>query len=137
MHLTTLLPIFLSGLSLTNAVPQATPSSWKATNFTLNCSPGGCVYAFNITGAKSENTPGFNTHCEGKTPNATLCADKNITATVKPLGNPIWNVNVEHEWHVLEPRFNSEETFWQSGSANVTDTTKDFRIKPDLFYGVA
>lgn len=137
MQLSTLLPALLSGLSYTNALPKAAPSTWQASNFTLNCSPGGCIYSFNITGARSENTPGFNTLCEGQTPNATLCLDKNITATVKPLGNPLWNVWVQHEWHILEPGMNSEETFWQSGSANVTEYTKNFRIKPDLFYGVA
>jgi hypothetical protein len=137
MQLSTILPALLSGLSFTNALPTVAPPTWQASNFTLNCSPGGCIYSFNITGARSENTPAFSTHCEGKTPNATLCLDKNITARVKPLGNPLWNVWVEHEWHILQPGMNSEQTYWQSGSTNVTEHTKNFRIMPDLFYGVA
>lgn len=137
MHLTTLFPILLSSLSVTNALPKNTPSSWRASNFTLDCSPGGCVYSFHITGAQSQNTPGFNTHCEGETPNTAFCDDKNLTVTVKPMDNPVWNVNVQHEWHIMEPAMNSEETFWQSGSANVTDTTRHFLVRPTFFYGVA
>lgn len=136
MQLTNLLA-FLTTLKDTTATPQANPSAWKATNWTLDCSPGGCIYSFNITGAASQNTPAFNALCEGQTPNATRCTDQHITATVTPLGNPLWKVNVEHEWHIIMPQQNSEQTYWQYGSANVTEMTRAFQIIPDIFYGVA
>lgn len=137
MHLTTLLPALLSGLSLANAEDQLAPATWLATNFTLGCSASACAWSFNVTGARTENTPGFNTHCQGIVPNATLCADKSITAVVQQLHFPLWRVTVEHEWSVEEPQLNSEMTYWQSGSTNVTAHTKTFPIKPDSFYGVA
>ncbi|KAJ5666738.1 hypothetical protein N7462_011147 [Penicillium macrosclerotiorum] len=137
MRFTTLLPALLSTLSLTSALPNGQPSTWQATNFELNCSPGGCGYRFNITGSKSENSPAFATYCDGITENTTVCADSSITAYIKPLTNPTWNVKVQHEWHIIEESTNSEQIYWQSGNTNVTETTTQFQIKPNVFYGVA
>lgn len=137
MQLTSLLPVLLSTLSLTSALSTGQAATWTATNFQLECSPGGCAYRFNISAPASENAPSFKTYCEGLTPNATACANNTIIAAVSPLANPTWNVKVQHEWHVIEEEYNSEATYWQAGSANVTETSKAFLIKPDVFYGVA
>ncbi|KAJ5175895.1 uncharacterized protein N7482_001772 [Penicillium canariense] len=137
MQFTVLIPVLLSALSLTSALPDGQASTWNCTNFELNCSPGGCAYRFNISAPQSENAPGFSTYCEGLTPNATACANDTITAAVSPLTNPKWNVKVQHEWHVIEEEYNSEATYWQAGSANVTETTTAFLITPNVFYGVA
>ncbi|KAJ5112640.1 hypothetical protein N7532_000685 [Penicillium argentinense] len=135
MQLTTIVPVLLSSLSLTAAAPQEVPATWKATDLDIGCSPGGCSWRFNITGAASENTPRFHTHCEGIAPNATLCTDKNITARVKPLTYPKFNIWVQHQWHIIEDE--TDQHYWQSGDANVTDAQTRFQIKPDQFYGVA
>lgn len=137
MQLISLLPVLLSTLSLTSALSTGQAANWTATNFQLECSPGGCAYRFNISAPASENAPSFKTYCEGLTPNATACANNTIIAAVSPLANPTWNVKVQHEWHVIEEEYNSEATYWQAGSANVTETSKAFLIKPDVFYGVA
>jgi len=137
MQFTTSLLLALSTLGLANAAALEKPAPWKATGWSIDCSPGGCVYEFNITGAKTENTPAFSTHCEGITPNATICDLKNITARVQPAGNPLWTVAVKHRWSIPEPEYNSLQEYWQSGSVNVTETAKSFTINPISLYGVA
>jgi len=134
MQFTTLLPALLS-LGLANAATLAQPSIWQVTNWQI-VSSGGTVYSFNISGAATANSPGFNTHCEGIVPNATACDDTNITATVTEQTHPLWNVAVTHEWHIF-PAGQSEQTYWQSGSTNVSNTQSNFTITPTLFYGVA
>jgi hypothetical protein len=137
MQLTTLLPLALSALGLANAAALEKPANWNATGWSIGCSPGGCIYEFNITGAKTENTPAFSTHCEGITRNVTVCDLKNITAVVKPVGNPFWNVAVQHRWSIPEPEYNTIQDYWQSGNTNVSETTVSFTIVPKSLYGVA
>ncbi|KAF7713518.1 Uncharacterized protein PECH_002283 [Penicillium ucsense] len=132
-----LVPVFLSAISLTSALHNGLAATWNVTNFQLECSPGGCAYRFNISAPPTDNAPGFDTFCEGLTPNATVCNDTTITASVSPLTNPLWNVKVQHEWHEQETDFDAEATYWQAGSTNVTDTNSTFIIKPNVFYGVA
>ncbi|KAJ6125676.1 hypothetical protein N7523_003296 [Penicillium sp. IBT 18751x] len=137
MQLITLLPLALSALGLANAAALEKPANWTATGWNIECSPGGCIYEFNITGARTENTPAFSTHCEGIAPNATVCDLKNITARVRPVANPIWNVAVQHTWSIPEPQYNSRSDYWQSGNVNVTETANSFTIVPKSLYGVA
>ena len=134
MQFTTFLPV-LSLLGLTNAAVLAQPSNWQVTNWQI-VSSGGTVYSFNITSARTANSPGFSTHCEGIVPNATACDDNTVTAQVTEMRHPFWKLQVQHEWH-LYPANESEQTYWQSGYANVTQNYQNFTIKPDLFYGVA
>ncbi|KAJ5758613.1 hypothetical protein N7520_005769 [Penicillium odoratum] len=128
------LPILLS-LGLANAATLAQPSTWQISNWEI-VSSGGTVYSFDIVAAASANSPGFNTHCEGIVPNATACDDTDVTATVTEQKHPLWNVAVQHEWH-LYPEDESEQTYWQAGSKNVTSTQSNFTITPNVFYGVA
>lgn len=137
MQLISLLPLALSALGLANAAALEKPANWNATAWSIDCSPGGCNYEFNITGAKTANTPAFSTHCEGITRNATVCDLKNITAMVKPAGDSNWNVAVQHRWTIPEPEYNSLQDYWQSGNTNVTETAKNFTIAPNSLYGVA
>ncbi|KAJ5569544.1 uncharacterized protein N7459_008974 [Penicillium hispanicum] len=137
MQLTTLLPVFLSTLSLASALPRRSePATWKASDSSINCSPGGCIAKFNIKAAKTANSPGFNVHCEGPTPNATVCNSTDITTHVNPLGDSVWNVWVQHEW-IIQPKNESDQENWQSGNTNITNTDPTFLITPDHFYGVA
>ncbi|KAJ5641128.1 hypothetical protein N7528_000753 [Penicillium herquei] len=130
------LPVFLSALGLANAAVLGQPSSWKVTHWDIVSSPGGTVWQFNISASASANSPGFKTHCEGIVPNITACDDGNITAVVTEQKHPLWNVAVTHEWHLF-PSSDEEQTYWQSGSLNVTRTQANFTINPDQFYGVA
>lgn len=136
MQLTTLLPVFLSTLGLTNAAVLAQPPPWHVSDWSIVSSPGGTVYRFNINATASENSPGFSTHCDGIVPNATACADKNVTAAVTQDKHPLWHVEVAHVWHLF-PKGESEQTYVASGSLNVTRLQSNFTIVPDHFYGVA
>lgn len=143
MQLTTLLPVLLSSLSLTTAAPQSAPSTtstWNGTHLDIGCSPGGCAWRFDLAAPKSNlgqsiSSPAFNTYCEGSSYNATPCADKNITVQVKPLSYPKFNIWVEQHWSKVVDQ--SQQDYWLSGNVNVTESNKDFTIKPDQFYGVA
>lgn len=132
MQLNTLLPVLLSTLSLTTAATLGQPSTYTSNTLDIGSSPGGVAWRFNISAPSSENTPGFKTHCEGTSYNVTLCTDKNISARLKPLGYPKFNLWVEHRWGGVEA---ADDTRSQSGSVNVTESTKSFRIHPDVFKG--
>ena len=136
MQLTTLLPVVLSTLGLANGAILAQPAPWRVSNWQVVSSPGGTTYRFDIAGAATANSPSFKTECDGIVPDATPCKDTNITATVSQSPHQLWNVDVTHEWHLF-PQGESEQTFWQTGSVNVTRLQSNFTIKPDHFYGVA
>ncbi|KAJ5243326.1 uncharacterized protein N7469_001653 [Penicillium citrinum] len=135
MQLTALLPVLLSTLSLTTAAPQGAPAVYKSNDLEIQGSPGGVAWRFDISAPKSENSPGFSTHCQGVSSNVTVCADKNITAQVRPLNDPNYNIWVQHHWAKMDGQYRQD--FWQSGNVNVTKSTTRFQIKPDTFYGVA
>lgn len=137
MQLTTITTALLS-LGMVNAAALGKPSTWHVSNWEINGSPGGSVYSFNITGAPSDNAPGFKTSCEGIPGNATACKDSSVSAKVTEAKYPLWNVWVQHEWH-KHPKNESEQTYWQYGSANASQSHKftKFDIKPTGFYGVA
>ncbi|KAJ5739534.1 hypothetical protein N7533_012318 [Penicillium manginii] len=135
MQLTTLLPVLLSTLSLTNAAPQGAAPVFRSNNLDIGGSPGGVAWRFNVSSPGSENSPAFNTRCEGTSYNATACADPNVVAQLVKLGNPSFNLTVQHHWtkYVDDDR----QDFWQSGTTKVNETSTSFRIIPDSFYGVA
>ena len=134
MQITTLLPLIASFLSLSNAAALERPATWKATNWDIGCSGGGCVYSFNISAAGTANTPAFETYCEGIPGNTTLCADHNITSKVTKMQHPTWQVAVQHDWLIIT-NDKYYERFSSSGTANVTDSTKTFSISPNVFLG--
>ncbi|RAL17712.1 uncharacterized protein BO97DRAFT_334202 [Aspergillus homomorphus CBS 101889] len=143
MQLTTLFGLALSTLSLTSASPISYPSrrdsaalTWHVSNFTTGCSPGGCVYNFNILGIATKNTPGFNTTCSGTTDSSDdliSCQDHLVKSRVKAEPYPLWNVRVEHVWL----RSGGEAEFFAFGETNVTSSTPRFTIPVTEEYGVA
>ncbi|PYH44253.1 uncharacterized protein BP01DRAFT_374834 [Aspergillus saccharolyticus JOP 1030-1] len=142
MQLTTLFGLALSTLSLTSASPMNYPSrrdsaalTWHVSNFTTGCSPGGCVYNFNILGIATKYTPGFNTSCSGTTESSddlVSCQNPLIKSRVKAEPYPLWNVRVEHEW--IET---GDAEFYAFGETNVTSSTPRFTIPVTEEYGVA
>ncbi|CAL5869793.1 uncharacterized protein PFLUO_LOCUS4023 [Penicillium psychrofluorescens] len=141
MRVTLLTPVALLstlGLSapITDAGTAAAPA-WKVTDFTTGCSPGGCVYSFNIHAAKSANTPAFSTTCNGTDEQNGLqpCEDANILSNLKPETYPKWEIIVQHKWHPEEG-----STRFATGSKNVSvpDTNKaaSFTMEPTAESGV-
>lgn len=137
MQLTALLSVVLSTVSLTSALARRdAPSAYNGTNSSIVCSQGGCIASFNIKADETKNTPGFNTHCEGPTPNATVCNNTDITTHVKPLGDSRWNVWVQHKWDIAHPN-HPDEYGSQAGDTNITYNQPTFQILPDKLQGVA
>jgi hypothetical protein len=141
MRFTLLTPVALLstlGLSapITDSANAAAPV-WKVTNFNTGCSPGGCTYSFNIHAAKSANTPGFSTFCEGTDEQNGLqpCKDANILSNVKAEEYPKWEVIVQHKWHPEEG-----STHYATGASNITvpDTNQaaSFTMEPTAVAGV-
>ncbi|GAB1204862.1 hypothetical protein BDV32DRAFT_127922 [Aspergillus pseudonomiae] len=138
MQLSSVFTVALSALNLASALPlhrlDTSPAlSWHVSNFNTGCSPGGCVYNFNITGVASQNTPGFQTHCSGTNvqDDYAFCDDKLVKAKVVSQLYPVWTVHVQHAW------FQGEAEFYALGHANVTSTQKNFTIPVTEVYGVA
>ncbi|RDW90435.1 uncharacterized protein DSM5745_02210 [Aspergillus mulundensis] len=157
MHLTsTLTTLSLALLSLASTTTAKIPQSayrmpqrertadptnpaltWHVSHFALGCSPGGCVYSFNILGHASQNTPGFNTTCNGTSTQDDYapCKDAGILAQIEPATYPNWTVSVEHQWR--EGMF---EEFYAFGEKNVSvasNSTGTFTIPVGSVYGVA
>ncbi|EAW14056.1 uncharacterized protein ACLA_070890 [Aspergillus clavatus NRRL 1] len=138
MHFTTSF-VLMALLSIfgASAVPLSqTPNpalTWHVSDFSTGCSPGGCVYRFNILGIAAPNTPGFNTTCNGTDvqEDYAFCQDKHIKANVIPLPYPLWKVDAIHAW------FKSGAEFYAEGSANVTSSMENFTIPVTRTYGVA
>ncbi|GES57049.1 dual specificity phosphatase catalytic domain protein [Aspergillus terreus] len=134
MQLTSLLAVALSTLAaavpVTPGARADSPSlTWHVSNFDTGCSPGGCVYTFNISGVASQNTPGFNTHCNGTTTTSdgdeyTLCDDKHVKAQVVTKPYPVWNVKAQHSWFTNQ----GQAEFFALGQTNVTSSIKNFTI---------
>ncbi|KAL5363498.1 hypothetical protein BJX96DRAFT_167529 [Aspergillus floccosus] len=134
MQFTSLLAVALSTLAaavpVTPGARADSPSlTWHVSNFDTGCSPGGCVYTFNIFGVASENTPGFNTHCNGTTTTSdgdeyTLCDDKHVKAQVVTKPYPVWNVKAQHSWFTNQ----GQAEFFALGQTNVTSSMKNFTI---------
>lgn len=149
MHLS-LAPLALSVLSLTSsaaAMPRAAfrmpertsnPTNpallWHVSDFGVGCSPGGCVYGFNIYGVASDNTPGFNTTCNGTSnqDHYAPCQGKGILSQIEPSSSRNWTVSVQHQWR--EGMFSE---FYAMGEKNVTSNTTMFTIPVQNVYGVA
>lgn len=139
MHLQTILPLtLLSALSLSSAsaIPARAKDSpaltWHVSDFTTGCSPGGCVYHFNIAGVETPNTPGFDTRCSGTDTQDgyKACDDKHVLATLNPKTYPVWNVQVKHAWTGDLGRD------YTTGQANVTAEMEKFDIPVSQEYGV-
>ncbi|CAI7602176.1 unnamed protein product [Penicillium glandicola] len=124
MQLTTILPILLAGL--TTARPAVLQSQtitddiiWSVSNFTTGCSPGGCVFSYDIVGRANAMTPKFRTHCDGISEERVYCDDKNITTIVSAVGAQEWEVDVTHTWKSYLSG-NTLATWFQHGAKNVT-----------------
>lgn len=132
MHLSTLLPVFLSCLSLTGARPAIDRSEdYRVTNYSHGCTPGGCSYHFNVSARAPDHSTRFHTYCHGDSEDPTPCDLKNLTATITQLEHPYWNVKIQHAWSWLpkgEPAFHYD---MQSASKNVTDEATSFTLKVD------
>lgn len=134
MRLTTLLPVFLSSMSLTSARPaDIGPETYKVTKYSPphSCTPGGCSYHFNISALAPDHTKYFHTYCHGDSEDPTPCDLKNLTSTITQLKHPYWNVKIQHAWSSLpdgEPAFHFD---MQSASKNVTDEETSFSLPVD------
>lgn len=136
---TTALPLaLLSALSLTSAsvIParaNGNPAlTWHVSDFSTGCSPGGCIYNFDIKGIETENTPGFETHCTGSDTQESYkaCDDGHVLATLNPETYPVWNVQVKHAWTGDLGRD------YATGQKNITADTQNFDIPVSHAYGV-
>ncbi|KAL2832959.1 hypothetical protein BDW59DRAFT_138971 [Aspergillus cavernicola] len=159
MHLRSILPIAVTllttastttaspALSSKGALPQSAhrvplradptnPSlTWHVSAFDIGCSPGGCVYSFNIAGVASQNTPGFNTTCNGTSTehNYVECKDTGVLSQVVPQGYPNWTVQAQHHW-----REGAYADYYAVGALNITQGTGEkFDIPVAEVYGVA
>ncbi|KAL2014425.1 hypothetical protein VTN00DRAFT_1950 [Thermoascus crustaceus] len=137
MQLTTAALALLSSVALISATPMIharDPQSWEVTGFETGCSPGGCIYKFNISGAAGpQNAPAFNTTCQGTdvANRYQPCNDSSVSANLIPLGSPIWGVQVKHEWTSGTGRFTA------LGDVNITAGTTSFRVPVTQQFGVA
>lgn len=137
MHLTTAALALLSSVPLISATPiihARNLQSWKVTGFETGCSPGGCIYKFNIFGAAAaQNAPAFNTTCHGNdvANKYQPCDDPSVSANLIPLRSPIWGVQVKHEWTSETGRFTA------LGDVNITEGTTSFSVPVTQQYGVA
>jgi hypothetical protein len=135
MQLTSILPVLLSTLSLTTAATQGAVPVFRSNNLDIGSSPGGVAWRFNVTARRGDESPAFNTFCEGTSYNATPCANPNIVAQLTPLGNPNFNLTVQQHW--VKYVDSARQDFWQEGTAKVNESSTSFNIVPDTFYGVA
>jgi hypothetical protein len=92
--------VFTPTLTAPVAAPVAAP--WQVTNYTEGCSPGGCVYNFNIAWRGSPtNEPAFSTTCQGTNVagpgNYQPCDDANIVSNAIS-GDLNETVFVSHKW---------------------------------------
>jgi hypothetical protein len=131
MRLNLLVGLSPVALTFASAVPvyqgrSTTSGAWQVTGFETGCSPGGCTYTFVITGHASQNTPSFNTTCQGTdvAGDYQACHDKTINANLLPRGSPIWGVQVRHRWSTDSYGGFSEAY----GNANVTEGTSSFTV---------
>lgn len=138
------LPLLLAGMA--TALPYAAKVNtitdevvWSVSQFTIGCSQGGCIFDFDISGRPNAQTPPFNTHCAGSEKQVVICDDKNITTTVSPAGNPVWNVDVTHRWST-QLDANTKAIWYQKGAKNATvpdNNPVSFDFKPTKEYGIA
>ncbi|KAL3474394.1 hypothetical protein BJX99DRAFT_178248 [Aspergillus californicus] len=115
--------------------PQNPALTWHVSDFDIGCSPGGCVYSFNVLGLASQNTPGFNTTCNGTTAESDYVACRNsgvFLSQVEPAGYPNWTVKGQHRW-----REGAYSDYYALGSANVTQHAENFTIPVSEVYGAA
>ncbi|KAG4439458.1 hypothetical protein IFR05_005070 [Cadophora sp. M221] len=101
-------------LTSTHALPSPTsypPShsklpSWRITNFTEGCSPGGCVYSFAIASPSTLsplNEPPFTTICTGTNVANKMQACHNPAITANEIPGPgEFTLVVQHEWTTRE-----------------------------------
>jgi hypothetical protein len=85
--LTSLFSATAFALPATTPVTPGKPVTWAISHYTTGCSPGGCVYNFNIASYGDQTPfPAFSTSCEGTdVQNAfKACADSQIQANLKP-----------------------------------------------------
>ncbi|KAL4876062.1 hypothetical protein BJY04DRAFT_200521 [Aspergillus karnatakaensis] len=157
MHLSvsTLLPLALSLLAASPASASAAASNipasarripdrtadptnpaltWHVSGFDVGCSPGGCVYNFNIYGVASPNTPAFNTTCNGTSleKDYVECKDPGVLSQLVPQQYPNWTIKAQHSW-----REGAWSEYYALGEKNVTSGTKVFTIPVTEVYGVA
>ncbi|XMA11449.1 hypothetical protein WAI453_004240 [Rhynchosporium graminicola] len=83
-------------------ITTSTPNSWRISNFSEGCSPGGCVYHFNIASPathSSLNEPVFSTVCHGTNVANKMqpCDDPAVTVDDFP-GQGAFTLVVEHQW---------------------------------------
>ncbi|KAL4933547.1 uncharacterized protein BDV17DRAFT_287196 [Aspergillus undulatus] len=120
--------------------PNNPALTWHVSHFDIGCSQGGCVYNFAIQGFSSENTPGFNTTCNGTTEAGDYapCRNKGVLAQIDPQvdangnGASNWTVKAQHQW-----REGAYSEFYALGEKNVTEAQTRFTIPVKEVYGVA
>jgi len=124
-------------LSAALALPSTNPTArspvgteWSVYNYIEGCSPGGCVYGFNITrGSSPTNEPGFATYCSGTNVASKLqsCQDPTINSNEIP-GTGNVALVVQHKYTT-----ENGATYWVTGNTAVVDSDgqypKAFSIK--------
>lgn len=138
MHLSFLSLALFSTLGFSSIIPAREANggnpalTWHVSNFTTGCSPGGCVYDFNIRGVETDNTPGFDTKCSGNDEQDGYkpCDNRHVRAQMNPHTYPEWNIKVKHVW--------TDEVgeYMTIGEANVTAPSPAFEMKVTQNYGV-
>ncbi|KAH7383599.1 hypothetical protein BKA64DRAFT_682680 [Cadophora sp. MPI-SDFR-AT-0126] len=83
-----------------------TKTSWRVSNYTEGCSPGGCVYSFDIASPSTPSSlkePSFHTICTGTNVAGSMqpCSNPAITANSLPLPGAFTLV-IQHEWTTEE-----------------------------------
>ena len=85
--LTSLLSATTFALPVTTPVTPGKPVTWAISHYTTDCSPGGCVYNFEITSYGDQTPlPAFTTSCKGTDVQNSFkaCANSQIQANLKP-----------------------------------------------------
>ncbi|KAL5340715.1 hypothetical protein BJX70DRAFT_360188 [Aspergillus crustosus] len=148
LSLTTLLPLALfSSAAAASGIPAAArripyrtadPTNpaltWHVSAFDVGCSPGGCIYNFDIYGVASSNTPAFNTTCNGTSLETDYveCKDPGVLSQLVPQQYPNWTIKAQHFW-----REGAFSEYYALGAKNVTSETSVFTIPVTEVYGVA
>ncbi|KAK0103035.1 hypothetical protein ONS95_000783 [Cadophora gregata] len=105
----TILLTLTSFLATTLALPSPASSpyptskpSWRVSNYTEGCSPGGCIYNFDIESPSTPSSlkePTFRTHCTGTNVAGTMQACRNPSITANSLPGPgKFTLVIQHSW---------------------------------------
>ncbi|KAJ5172733.1 hypothetical protein N7492_005326 [Penicillium capsulatum] len=146
MRLSTLLPVFLSSLSLATSSSEP-PADYHVTKYSHNCDHGGCAWSFDVKADETSNAPAFSATCRGNSDDPSPCKYKDgkteytgkdgtkyqfeaINATVTELDHPWWKVEVLRKFSSPAQGDMPLDRFDQQiATGNVTNDGGDFILK--------